>query len=169
MKMFKVLLVGILIQGVFGCSDIFEKNLEQQKVNIIGPADSLITSQRSFTFWWDYVEGATGYQLQIVEPSFLDVERLILDTIITENKFGYSLIPGRYQWRVSGVNSTSATLFTTYTLMVDTSAHYNALLRKFAFCPYNPDKLISAKALTTDFVPTVKYRIVQKNVLTIKP
>lgn len=156
MKIFKVLLVGILILGVFGCSDIFEKNLEQQKVNIIGPADSLIASQRNFTFWWDYVEGATGYQLQIAEPSFLNVERLMLDTIVTGNKIDFSLMPGSYQWRVSAVNSTSATLFTTYTLVVDTSAHYNAIWRRQTDYPYYPETLTSGRALTTDFLPSLR-------------
>src|SRR6185503_9140306 len=36
-------------------------------------------------------------------------ESLVLDTVITKNKFLYILTPGKYQWRVMAQNSSSHT------------------------------------------------------------
>jgi hypothetical protein len=106
------------------CNDIFETDLEFKSVTLLGPADSLHSNLGTFTFWWDEVDGALMYNLQIVSPSFEKVGNLVIDTIVSTNKFTFPLTPGTYEWRLCALNSSSSTHFKTYTLFVDLSAAF---------------------------------------------
>jgi len=106
---------------IAACDDFFEEDLEGKVVTLIAPGDGLATSNSSFTFWWEEVDGASKYNLQIVSPDFNTIEKLVLDTNISKNQFDVQLYPGNFQWRVKAFNSASETVYTTYTLSVDSS------------------------------------------------
>lgn len=103
------------------CDDFFEEELSEESVVLVAPVNGLLTSSSSFTFWWEKVEGATKYNLQIVKPSFTAVEQLLLDTNLTTTQFPFQLFPGSFEWRVKAYNGSSETPYTTYTLSVDSS------------------------------------------------
>ena len=118
----------VVILMLAACEDIFEPDLEDKIVQIIAPEDGLQTVRQTNTFWWEYVEGALEYNLQIVNPSFDYILKLELDTNITENQFTYTLTPGSYQWRVSAFNFSSATPYTMHTLtIIDTTGQSTIL------------------------------------------
>jgi hypothetical protein len=64
---------------------------------------------------------AEAYQLQLVTPSFQYTERLILDTIIEENKFIWNLTPGEYEWRVRGHNYSYYSGYNIRSLTIDST------------------------------------------------
>lgn len=112
-------LPGLLILLFAQCKDIIEEDLADQAVFMISPPDGDTTTVSTITFWWDYIDGADKYNLQVVSPSFNYVERLILDTNITGNKFQHSLTPGDYEWSVMGFNSASNSRFYIYSFVID--------------------------------------------------
>lgn len=104
-----------------GCVAIVEPNISSEEVILMAPADGLKTYYSTQTFWWNEVVNANSYQLQVVTPSFDYVERLILDTIITSNKFSTSLYPAQFQWRVRAANYSYITDFSTWSFEIDST------------------------------------------------
>ncbi len=103
------------------CSDFLEDDLEDSEVFLLAPADSAITALSNHTFLWEPVKDASGYNLQIVSPSFTSIQQIVLDTNISGNQFQVTLSPGEYQWGVVAYNSSSSTLQYYFTLTIDTS------------------------------------------------
>ena len=116
----KALIVTLVILFT-GCKDFIEDDIKNESINLLAPANNLTTVQLTHTFWWDWLDGAEEYNMQLVEGSFSSVTKFILDTTITNNKFVYTLYPGSFQWRVKGINNGSETYFTTYTLIIDST------------------------------------------------
>mgnify|MGYP002640848393 CR=1 FL=1 len=103
------------------CTDIIEPNITDERVVLLAPADKMETIYAAQTFWWEELQSTNSYSLQIVTPGFDYIERLILDTIIENNKFSISLFPGDYQWRVKGINYSYHTAYSTFTLTIDST------------------------------------------------
>lgn len=117
----RLIYILIIIVVIAACDDFFDEDLSGKTVELVGPADGIETSSTSFTFWWNEVDGASKYNLQVVSPSFEAIEKLVLDTNLTETKYEYQLYPGSFQWRVMAFNGSSETEYTTYTLTVDST------------------------------------------------
>jgi len=116
-SVFRILPVaGLLVLG--SCKDFIEPSIEDKKVFVNAPADSTQTSTYLQTFWWEEVEDALSYRVQIVTPGFANASRLIMDTLVTGNKFLYTLDPGVYEWRIRGENGSSSTFYATQMLTV---------------------------------------------------
>jgi len=112
--------IGLII----ACTkDFIAKDIKNETVSIIAPADNLTTPNNSITFWWDELEGAEKYNLQIVKPDFNSIIQLIVDTTIMGNKLDQILAPGKYQWRIKGINGGGSTVYTTRTLTVDSTTN----------------------------------------------
>ena len=90
---------------VMGCRDVFEKDISEKEVELIAPADSVETTHATLTFVWEERDGATGYRLVVVSPSFDRIELYVLDTLVEGNQYTYTLEPGRYEWGVRPENS----------------------------------------------------------------
>lgn len=90
---------------ISGCKTFFEEDITNQTVAILSPARGTVTEIASQTFWWQKVEGAMKYRLQIVTPSFDSTEVLVLDTLVASDKFMVNLFPSVYEWRVRAENS----------------------------------------------------------------
>jgi hypothetical protein len=113
----KFLIFGGLI-ALVSCSDIFETNISNKSVDLVAPSDSAKNKVYATTFWWNQVDGALNYRLQIVSPSFQNISSFILDTTISKTRFTYTLSPGSYQWRVMALNGSSQTSYSTRTLSI---------------------------------------------------
>lgn len=107
--------------------DFITKDIKNETVNIVAPADSLKTINNNITFWWDEVEGAEKYNLQIVKPNFNSIQQLITDTNVSGTKFVYTLTPGTYQWRIKAYNNAGSTAYITRTLIIDTTSNLTYL------------------------------------------
>ncbi len=107
-KFLAVVLVAVLLAG---CSEFIEPSIEDSKMVLLAPANGTETKDYAQTFWWEPVEDALSYRLQVVTPSFDHTAKLILDTLVFGNRFNYTLDPGDYEWRVRGENGSSATVY----------------------------------------------------------
>ena len=114
-------LITFTILSFYSCEDFIEEDIDDEMVSLLAPANNLTTIQLTHTFWWDWVNGAETYNMQLVEGSFGSVSQFLLDTTITRNKFEYTLYPGSFQWRVRGMNNGSETYYTTFSLTIDSS------------------------------------------------
>lgn len=119
----KIIVYTTLLFLIFtiSCRDIFEPDISNSKVILIAPSNNLITKYNTQTFWWNNVNDAIVYDLQIVSPSFSSVEKIIIDTIVSTNKFSLSLYPGKFEWRVKAMNGSSETAFYGQNLEIDST------------------------------------------------
>jgi hypothetical protein len=97
---------------IAGCKTFFEEDISNQVVTLLSPATGTSTDIASQTFLWEEIEGASDYHLQIVTPSFDSTEALILDTLVSKDRFTVTLFPSVYEWRVRAENSAWQTLWT---------------------------------------------------------
>ncbi|MDP2384980.1 MAG: hypothetical protein Q8M29_01295 [Bacteroidota bacterium] len=132
MKPHKFILVLFIIMIAFSAcqKDIIVKDIENETVTALSPPDGYNTPNNSITFWWEKVDGAEKYNIQIVSPSFSNIQQLITDSSVTTDKFTKVLTPGTYQWRVRATNNGGNTAWTTRTLTIDTSSNltYSAVI-----------------------------------------
>jgi len=124
-KTFILLFLLFTIIGIFwSCTkDFVVVNIKDKYVTVLAPGDNISTPNNAITFWWEEMDGAEKYNIQIVKPNFTSVQQLITDTNVTGTKFNYSLSPGTYQWRIKGVNNGGSSNFTTYNLKIDTTSN----------------------------------------------
>jgi len=112
----------VVIVFFSSCKEFIEPSITNQKLNLVAPANRIETTNYQQTFWWETLEDAFQYRLQIVNPSFGNINQLVLDTVVKTDKFIYTLEPGNYEWRVRGENGSSQTAYTTYRLVVHPSS-----------------------------------------------
>lgn len=146
----RLLVINLLIVVVYfsSCSDIIEKNLENEKVELLAPGNGLVTTITSFQFIWNEVDGALEYSIQIAVPDFIQVEQILLDSVVTNKKINYSLSPGSYEWRVKAINGSSETDYSTFILHIDSTANLSGM----------PLVLISPPNLGVTGSPEIEFR-----------
>jgi hypothetical protein len=105
-------LIFLLLFTLVGCSEFIEPSIQDRKVTLLAPASGTESVQYAQSFWWEPVENALKYRLQVVSPDFTNTARLILDTLVTANRFNFTLDPGIYEWRVRAENGSSQTAYT---------------------------------------------------------
>jgi hypothetical protein len=101
--------------------DFIVVDIDDKTLTVNAPANNLKTSVSQVTFWWEPLDGAEKYNLQIVKPNFTNVAQLITDTNVTGTKLNFSLQPGTYQWRIKATNAGHSTAFQTFNLIIDTT------------------------------------------------
>lgn len=97
-----------------GCRDFIEPSIENRKVILLAPGNNTADSLYNQNFWWEPVNDALGYRLQVVTPSFDSINRMIIDTLVQDNKFMLTLEPGRFSWRVRAENGSSNSFYSTF-------------------------------------------------------
>lgn len=126
-QLFKYLcFMAIVSLLITSCKDIIEEDLDGKNVVLTAPQDCLKTEALTQNFWWEEVYGALKYNLQIASPSFSNIQELTLDSNLTKTQYQFTLHPGTYQWRVRAFNGSSTTLYTTYNLIIDSTANLSS-------------------------------------------
>jgi hypothetical protein len=113
--------IVFLLSVLCSCSDFISKDITGDTVTTLSPVNGDTVTSYSQLFWWEEVEGAEEYHLQVVKPSFTNIQMLFLDTTIEGNKFNFSLQPGTYQWRVRAQNNAGYTPYTINTITIDST------------------------------------------------
>ena len=103
------------------CSEFIAKDISKETVAIMSPVNGDTSTSFSQLFWWNEIEGADDYHLQIVTPRFDNIQQLVLDTTIENNRFGITLQPGSYEWRVRAQNNAGFTSYVTQTITIDST------------------------------------------------
>ncbi|QKJ31055.1 hypothetical protein HQ865_15265 [Mucilaginibacter mali] len=106
-------LAVFIAAGLNSCKDIIEPSLKDRSITPEAPANGYNSANYNVNFWWDEVDDALKYRLQVVSPKFDSVGTLVLDTVVKTNKFTINLNPGEYQWRVRAENGSSQTVYST--------------------------------------------------------
>jgi len=109
---------GIVILLMGRCSVFIQENIEEETIILFAPSDDMETEIVTQTFWWEQIFGAEGYRLQIVTPEFNNIESLLLDTLVSGDKFEMTLYPGIYEWRVRGENNAYVTAWSKTSLSI---------------------------------------------------
>jgi hypothetical protein len=97
-------LFGIILSTFIGCSDIFEEDISAETPVMILPITNDTIYSNNVHFKWNEMKGASFYNLQIVKPSFAEIDAFILDTLISAEQFYQILPPGDYQFQLRGEN-----------------------------------------------------------------
>lgn len=85
----------------FACDDVFEKDITNDKTELIYPLSGTIVKSNTVDFQWNKLEGANKYKVQIFSMD----QSLLLEKIVEETNLSYTFIAGgQYQWRVRGEN-----------------------------------------------------------------
>jgi hypothetical protein len=104
------------------CNDFIAKDLSEQMVTIYAPMDNYSTTTATATFYWQRLDGARSYHLQIAKPSFDSMVSLLTDSTTTQTQFTYVFTPGTYQWRIRAENGSTYTPWITRTITVDSTS-----------------------------------------------
>ena len=97
--------------------DILEEDLSGRIARVIAPTDGAALPPGEVTFRWEAVEGASGYALRVVTPSFAGAGRIVADTLLRADTLGLArsygcrmrLGTGDYEWSVEAFNGAYAT------------------------------------------------------------
>ncbi|HSZ72326.1 MAG TPA: hypothetical protein VK750_06585 [Cytophagaceae bacterium] len=102
----------------WACKAIIEEDITNSKIIVNAPKSDSLASYNQL-FWWEKVDGALTYQLQIASPNFDSLQTLALDSTVTTNKVNFTLAAGRYQWRVRALNGSYQTQYfgSTFTIL----------------------------------------------------
>ena len=114
--------LAVMVLLIISCTEFIEPSLTERKMVLLSPSNHLETSQYQQVFWWESMEDAIGYRLQVVTPNFDSSATLVLDTLVRLDKFVHTLDPGRYEWRVRAENGSSSSLYSTFKLTVHPSS-----------------------------------------------
>jgi hypothetical protein len=106
------LILTVSMGLISSCTDIIEPSISKITVVAEAPVDQYQSTSYTLNFWWDPVDNALSYHLQVVSPTFAAPGSLMLDTVIKKNTFSFNLNPGNYQWRVMAENGSSQTAYT---------------------------------------------------------
>ena len=105
------------------CNDLVDRNLSSERLEIESPSDNFVTSNYVVFFLWQKVADNAAYRIQIVEPSFSNIQQFVVDTIVTGTKFSFSLLPGSYQWRIRTENGSSTSAYISRNIKVDSNSN----------------------------------------------
>lgn len=112
------------------CDDIFERDIENEELELFTPREGYVTTDPIIHFWWAGVEGASMYSLQVATPSFYsdEIEELVLDTVLYDTKFEFVFDPDNFEWRVSAFNNISATEYFYGTFQIDSTQNLHDVI-----------------------------------------
>ncbi len=117
----------MLISAVSCTHDFVEVDLRDKTLVLLSPPDNYITASNQVNFWWEELDGAAEYRLQVVDSSFTYINQLMLDTTVSSASYSVSLPPGDYEWRVKALNGSSSTAFSIpRNLTVDTTSNISS-------------------------------------------
>lgn len=112
--------------------DFIEDDLTGKIVSIIAPADNDTVQSAAPLFWWNEIDGARSYRVQIVYPDFSAPQQLLYDTAVEGDRFFPALAPGStYYWRIRPENGSSEGDWIVRRLTVDSTtslANQNVLI-----------------------------------------
>jgi hypothetical protein len=84
---------------------LIEEELDDQEISQKAPGDGAVLKDENVSFWWTRIENITGYQLLVITPEFKKIERIVIDSTLTKERFDCKLSNGVYEWLVRAFNT----------------------------------------------------------------
>jgi hypothetical protein len=106
---FPLLITVFAINLLSSCKEFIEPSINKRQVQLNAPANQYQSTSYTINFWWNEVEDALSYHLQVVTPTFDSIGGLVIDTLVKGTKFSLTMNPGNYEWRVRAENGSSQT------------------------------------------------------------
>ncbi len=120
MKNYVLIILAIFL---FSCEDIIEEDISKKGVNVLSPPDQFNPETSTVNFFWDYLEGADDYQIEVVRGRFDSVTSFVVDTFVQINQFTFNFNPGEYEWSLRALNSVSSTAYIVRSFRIDSSSN----------------------------------------------
>jgi hypothetical protein len=98
-------LVLCVLLNLFGCKDFVEKNISEDTPVLILPANNDTIGANPVHIKWEALEGATKYRIEIVSPSFSNIQDFPLDSIVSGTNFYFGLDSMQYEIRITAMNA----------------------------------------------------------------
>jgi uncharacterized protein YegP (UPF0339 family) len=126
-----LLLAFIFLLGMLtACKDFLEPSLENRSVILVAPSEGAESNKYQVGFWWEPVQDALYYRVQVATPDFSSTVSLVQDTLIEgKNRFEMTLEPGNYQWRIRAENGSSSTKYVSAKFIIHESSLSDQKLR----------------------------------------
>lgn len=99
-------LIGVLflIFGMQSCKEIIATDISETVPVLILPQVNDTMQDNPVHFKWEEVEGATKYHLEVVSPSFDNIQEYTIDSLVTGTSIFISLDSNEYELRLTAVN-----------------------------------------------------------------
>lgn len=97
---------------------------QNNNVALSAPNNNLITNTVNQNLSWESVIGATSYEVQVVNSG----NSVIFDEEVTATSINYIFPDGSFQWRVRASNGEQNTLYSSRSILVDTTLPNTPLL-----------------------------------------
>lgn len=90
---------------LYSCEEILlEVDITNEVPELLAPTNSSVLPASNILFDWNKVEGASLYRIQIVSPSFDEVDQFLVNELIEETSFSKNLTAGNFEWKITAVN-----------------------------------------------------------------
>lgn len=87
-------------------------SIKQQSVQLMSPANNLITNQSAAIFQWGSLYGATQYRFEIDTNNFVNESAVISNQVVPGQQINFTFPKDQvYQWRVRAENDTAQSLW----------------------------------------------------------
>jgi hypothetical protein len=98
--------IALAVVGLFtSCKEIISVNISSKTPVLILPKQDDTLQNNLVHFKWEELEGATSYRLQVVSPSFDDIDNYALDSVVTGTSNFFFLDSNQYEYKVTALNS----------------------------------------------------------------
>lgn len=135
----RILAFVLLGLAILGCRAVMEKDIEDGIVQLNSPSDGLRSGVFYQKFYWEKMDGASAYRIQISAGNFTDSMNLVTDSTTKATQYSTSLSKGTYQWRVAGVNNGYTSQFCPYrTLIIDSTGEIGSQVIQLLAPSTNP-------------------------------
>tara|TARA_B110000114_G_C14833411_1_gene293612 strand:+ start:159 stop:521 length:363 start_codon:yes stop_codon:yes gene_type:complete len=115
----------IFVYSFTSCSEILSvPNISHERVEILSPSDEATLDELPVTLSWIGVQDASHYRIQIFTPSIEKNERILIDSILTNEFYTDSLLTGELEWRVRAENSSYQSPYSSRKLKNSNSVNY---------------------------------------------
>jgi hypothetical protein len=108
-RLFIPLLIALFL--LIRCELILEDDISGGQLTVLAPNDQDTLNAGAIVFWWEELNGASNYEFQLVDPSFEEIEAVLVDTLLVKNRIVFELDSGSYQWRLRALNGSYKTSF----------------------------------------------------------
>lgn len=128
MKVKKLINIALILIVIFswGCHLVFEEDIDNKNMVIFIPSDNYISTESNLSFWWEEIEGADYYQINVYKINNGHVSGLLTDTNLSSNQFEWSFSPGDYEWSIQAFNSAYTSNTTIRKFSIDSSLNINS-------------------------------------------
>lgn len=131
---------------------VSDEDFQNNSVVLNTPSNNLITNSAAQNLSWQSIIGTSSYQVQVYDGS----STVISDQTITATSLNYTFPQGNYNWRVRASNGTEQTLYSSRSILVDTTVPNTPVLSSPANASTTTDNDVSFQWSRTPIVGSVE-------------